>query len=265
MFGIKQFFKKVPNLYKSTNFIRFQSSLSELNNATPTRAVFYVPGSDLKKISKIYATPADCVVIDCEDGVALNRKQEARENIRNLFDKDERVQNDSEGKYAVRINAPMTTFAQDDIHTLFHIDQTSIKTTNVSNLLPKCLFIPKTNNSEEIKWLYDALNKTVTNYKEVNPLRLFFYMETASSLVNLKEIIETALNTSNDKYNGLFRLEGFVFGSDDFCADISAIRTKDANELIYARQKMVAYCKAYKLKAIDMVFIDFRGYLIVKF
>jgi citrate lyase subunit beta-like protein len=41
-------------------------------------------------------------------------------------------------------------------------------------------------------------------------------------------------------------------------ADIGAERTQDASELAYARQKLVAHCKAYKLKAIDMVYINFK-------
>ncbi len=83
-------------------------------------------------------------------------------------------------------------------------------------------------------------------------------MESATSLLNLRDIIETANDLSSNKHRSLFKLDGFVFGSDDFCADIGAERTQNANELIYARQKMVTYCKAYKLKAIDMVFIDYK-------
>ena len=90
-------------------------------------------------------------------------------------------------------------------------------------------------------------------------------MESAISLINLNDIIKTALELSSAKYKKKFNLEGFVFGSDDFCADISATRTKDASELIYARQKLVTYCKAYKLKAIDMVYIDFKGRIQILF
>jgi citrate lyase subunit beta-like protein len=86
-------------------------------------------------------------------------------------------------------------------------------------------------------------------------------MESAIGLINLNEIIKSSIRLSEDKYNNRFRLEGFVFGSDDFCADVLVTRTKDASELIYARQKMVTFCKAYKLKAIDMVYIDYKGKL----
>ena len=41
---------------------------------------------------------------------------------------------------------------------------------------------------------------------------------------------------------------GVVFGSDDYCADIGATRTKFATELSFARQYLVTVCKAYKLQ-----------------
>lgn len=126
-------------------------------------------------------------------------------------------------------------------------------------MLPKCVFVPKTNTPDEIKWLYEKFYSSIKNYSGFNSLNFVFYMESAISLINLNDIIKTALELSGAKYKNKFNLEGFVFGSDDFCADISATRTKDASELIYARQKLVAYCKAYKLKAIDMVYIDFKG------
>ena len=74
-------------------------------------------------MTKIFTTNADCVVLDCEDGVALNRKQEARTNIRNLFDTDARVQNDLDGKYSVRINPALTKLAEEDINTIFTVDE----------------------------------------------------------------------------------------------------------------------------------------------
>ena len=41
---------------------------------TPRRAVLYVPGNDERKLLKIPTLNVDCAVMDCEDGVALNRK-----------------------------------------------------------------------------------------------------------------------------------------------------------------------------------------------
>ena len=41
---------------------------------TPRRAMMYVPGNDEKKVGKIPSLGADSIILDCEDGVALNRK-----------------------------------------------------------------------------------------------------------------------------------------------------------------------------------------------
>lgn len=40
----------------------------------PRRAVLYVPGNDERKLRKLASLNVDCAVLDCEDGVALNKK-----------------------------------------------------------------------------------------------------------------------------------------------------------------------------------------------
>ncbi len=42
--------------------------------SVPRRALLYVPGNDETKIQKIQSIDVDCVVLDCEDGVAINKK-----------------------------------------------------------------------------------------------------------------------------------------------------------------------------------------------
>ncbi|KAL1234562.1 Citramalyl-CoA lyase [Trichinella spiralis] len=54
-------------------------------------------------------------------------------------------------------------------------------------------------------------------------------------------------------------LDGVVFGSDDYCADIGVQRSDDGMELIYARQRFVSVCKAFKLQAVDMVYNDYKN------
>ena len=40
---------------------------------------------------------------------------------------------------------------------------------------------------------------------------------------------------------------------------LGATRTPEATELLYARQKVVTIAKAYRLQAIDLVHINFKG------
>ena len=106
----------------------------------------------------------------------------------------------------------MTNLALDDINTIFNINDDLIKKHKpefIQNLLPKCIFVPKTNTPDDIKRLYEKLNSK--NY--FKSLNLFFYMESATSLINLNDIIKTSIDLSNNKYNNRFNLEGFVFGS----------------------------------------------------
>ena len=45
-----------------------------------------MPGNDEKKLSKIPSLQADCICLDCEDGVASEQKGQARKNIREILD-----------------------------------------------------------------------------------------------------------------------------------------------------------------------------------
>ncbi|KAM8858051.1 citramalyl-CoA lyase, mitochondrial isoform 5-T5 [Synchiropus picturatus] len=87
------------------------------------------------------------------------------------------------------------------------------------------------------------------------PIRLVTFVETAVGLLNFKVVCEEIRRLAPQA--GLHH-DGVVFGSDDFCASIGATRTKDARELLYARQKVVVTTKAFGLQAIDLVYIDYK-------
>lgn len=57
----QRFYSKIENNISKTKY-------------TPRRSVLYVPGNDERKIKKVTSLDVDCVVLDCEDGVAMNRK-----------------------------------------------------------------------------------------------------------------------------------------------------------------------------------------------
>jgi len=80
-------------------------------------------------------------------------------------------------------------------------------------------------------------------------------VESAKGLLDLRDICNHAIELS--EFN-LFFLEGIVFGSDDFCANIGATRTNDASEVLLARQQVVINAKAFGLQAIDVVYIDYK-------
>uniref|UniRef100_A0A8C3HY06 Citramalyl-CoA lyase n=1 Tax=Chrysemys picta bellii TaxID=8478 RepID=A0A8C3HY06_CHRPI len=105
----------------------------------PRRAVLYVPADDERKIQKIPSLNVDCAVLDCEDGVALNRKAEARLTVVKTLKEVEFGQTEK----CVRINSVSSGLAEQDLEVLLR-----------SSVLPSSLMLPKVENAEEIRWSF---------------------------------------------------------------------------------------------------------------
>ena len=102
----------------------------------PRRCLLFMPGDDLKKIQKGISLGVDSIVMDLEDGVALNRKAEARATIaaalRDLdFGRSERV---------VRLNPIGSGLEQADLDA-------------VLPHRPDSLMLPKVEHAEQIQWI----------------------------------------------------------------------------------------------------------------
>lgn len=202
----------------------------------------YVPGDDEKKLNKTLTLDrVDCIAFDCEDGVALNKKSDARNTIRNFLEKNQK--NPRFSNWAVRVNSIDTEFFENDIQTLFTIDKP-----------PKTILLPKTNNIDFLGCFENLIKK---HSRAVHPVNLIFYAETCEGVINLNNICKLAKKMSES--NKVFKPVGIIFGSDDFCASIGAFRTEGSLETLYARQKTVLIAKAYELQAIDMVYINYKS------
>ena len=195
------------------------------------RALLYMPGDDRRKIEKSTTLGVDSICMDMEDGVAANKKSEARAVIAQAmkeldFGKSERC---------IRINSVGSGMEKYDLAAAL--------ATN-----PDAIVVPKVESAEQVKWVSDHIETyELSSNKNIGSIRLLVGVETAKGILNLKEI------AGADK-----RLEAIIFGGEDFAASVGAIRTKDGTELLYARQATVTACAAYDLQAIDIVFIDFK-------
>ena len=194
------------------------------------RALLYMPGDDWKKITKALTLGVDCICMDMEDGVALNNKPKARTTVAKAlseldFGKSEKL---------ARINAIGSGSEQDDIQA-------------VLPYFPDGIVIPKVESYEQIQWGSEIIESTeLANGWSLNSIRMLVGVETARGILNLKEIASHS------------RLDGIIFGGEDFAASIGATRTDSSIELLYARQAVVTACAAYGLQAIDIVTIDFK-------
>jgi citrate lyase subunit beta-like protein len=194
------------------------------------RALLYMPGDDWKKITKALTLSVDCICMDMEDGVAINRKAEARATIARAL---QELDFGNSEKLA-RINAVGSGLEHDDIKAVLPYH-------------PDGIVIPKVESLEQIQWGSEIIETAeLANSWPLNSVRMLVGVETAKGILNLKEIASHP------------RLDGIIFGGEDFAASIGAKRTEGAIELLYARQMVVSACAAFGLQAIDIVTIDFK-------
>jgi len=195
------------------------------------RALLYMPGDDRHKIEKALTLDVDCICMDMEDGVALNRKAEARRTIARAlgelnFGRSERL---------VRINAVGSGLEDEDIEAILPSR-------------PDGIVLPKVESLEQIQWAGGKIEAAeLRNGWPVNSIRLIVDMETAKGILALKEIAAHP------------RLEALIFGAEDYAVSIGAVRTPEAWEVFTARSLVVMHAKACSLQAIDMATLDYHN------
>jgi citrate lyase beta subunit len=195
------------------------------------RALLFMPGDNRHKIETGAAMNVDSIIMDLEDGVALNRKETARETIcaalRGVdFGRSERL---------VRINPVSSGLHVDDLnHTL--------------EAHPDGYVLPKVETAGQVQEVSIRLRRAEAEHGwPEHSIALLVIVESARGIVNLREIAESDP-----------RLSALIFGAEDLAGDLGARRTPDGWEVFYARSAVVLHAKAYGLQAIDTVYIDLK-------
>jgi citrate lyase beta subunit len=197
------------------------------------RALLYMPGDDMRKIQKAAGLQVDCVCMDMEDGVALNRKAQARQTILEAlgtldFGTSERL---------VRINPVGSGLESEDLHAVLPGG-------------PDGIVIPKVENPEQLRWADQEITRYLQEKKQAEEgkeIGLIAVIETARAIIDLKAIAAASP-----------LLKVLVFGAEDLAGDMGAVRTREGWEIFYARGAVALHAAAFNLQAIDMVYVDFH-------
>ena len=193
------------------------------------RSMLFLPGNNPNMLINSSCLGADAVIFDLEDAVAPGEKDAARLLVRNTmqymeFHGCERI---------VRINSVDTAYWQADIDAILPQK-------------PELLLLPKTGTPQDIL--------TVDAYLSEKEAALGM----AQGTVGLLALIETALGVENAFAiaSCCSRVKGLFLGAEDLTADLQCKRTKEGQEIFYARTRLVAAARAAGVAVYDTPFTD---------
>lgn len=188
----------------------------------PCRSVLYIPASRPRALEKAKTLPADAIIFDLEDAVAVDEKVPARTTLAEAL---------TQGGYGARlqitrINGFDTPWGADDV-------------TTIAPAAPQAILLPKVNSAEDIEALAHLLNSN-PNTKDT---QIWAMMETPLGILNAAQIAAAP------------RMAGFVMGTNDLAKDLTA-RTREA--MITSLQFCLLAARAHGIACIDGVYNAFK-------
>ncbi len=206
------------------------------------RSMLFVPGDSPSKIEKALNSTADGIIIDLEDSVSLDSKQEARAvTARILEQMRPQAGENSRTQIYVRVNPLDTGLTADDLAA-------------VIPYAPDGIMQPKTRSVDDVHKLAQMLNEqeSANGLDEGRTRLVVIATETATSLFHMGSYV-----------NAGPRLAGLSWGAEDLSADLGAStnRTPDglyADPYRLARALCLLAAVAAEVQPIDTVFTNFR-------
>ena len=194
-----------------------------------TRSLLFLPGNAPNLLIHGESLGADAVIYDLEDAVSPTEKDAARLLVRNALRQPRR------GRAAriVRINALDGP--------LWQADRQALVPQRPDFLLP-----PKVDGAQAVRTLDEALSalEQASGLPE-GSIRLLPLLETA---LGIERAFEIAASHP--------RVAGLLLGGEDLSADLRCKRTKQGDELLYSRGRVVCAARAAEVEAYDTPFTD---------
>jgi citrate lyase subunit beta / citryl-CoA lyase len=186
----------------------------------------YLPGNTPGLMINAGLHKADGIILDLEDSVAPDRKEEARILVRNAL----RQVDFCGSERMVRINQGERGL-EDLAHVIPH---------NVNLVI-----IPKCEDSDYIREADEKISK-IKLLKGIDSD--VFLMPVIESAMGVERSYEIATSSKN--------IVAIAIGLEDYTADLGVSRTLAGSESFYARTRLIVAAKAAGIQPIDSVFSD---------
>lgn len=192
----------------------------------PRRSALFLPASNPKALAKARGLAADVVILDLEDAVAPEAKEEAREAaVGAVADGDWGPR-----ELVLRVNALGTPWGAADLAA-------------AAQAGPDAVLVPKVSSAQDVRACHAALAGAPAH------TRLWVMIETCAASFRLEAIAACAADT---------RLAGFVLGTNDLAKEMHAQLRPGRTPFLPILTGAVAAARTHGLAVLDGVCNEFR-------
>jgi citrate lyase subunit beta/citryl-CoA lyase len=189
-----------------------------------------MPGSNAKALAKASTLPADALILDLEDSVALDQKVAAREQVVRAV----RAGGFGGREVVIRINGPHTPWGEDDLAA-------------AAAAQPDAILLPKVDGPGAIMVAARALREA----EAPEGTRIWAMMETPNAILNAGSIASVAADPSS-------RLSVMVMGLNDLAKETRARLTPGRPTMTAWLASCVVAARAHGVDILDGVYNDIK-------
>jgi len=190
----------------------------------PRRSILYMPGSNARALEKARSLPADGVILDLEDSVAPDAKEEARKMVTDALE----AGGYGKREILLRVNGADTPWGTEDL--------VAAATSGADAVL-----LPKIDSAKQVQEAEALLKESGAP----ETLSIWCMMETPAGILHAEAIA---------KASG--RLEGYVMGTSDLTKDLQAAHTSMRLPMLTSLGICLLAARAFNLAIVDGVYLD---------
>ncbi|PKQ09209.1 MAG: CoA ester lyase [Alphaproteobacteria bacterium HGW-Alphaproteobacteria-12] len=199
--------------------------------ARPRRSVLYMPGSNARALEKAKGVAADALILDLEDAVAPDAKEDARVQVCGA------VTAGGYGKreIVIRVNGLDTPWGMADIAAAVAAG-------------PDAILVPKINSAADV----DRAQAALSDAGAKPGLQLWCMIETPLALLVIQSIGAKAHEPGS-------RMSVWVMGTNDIAKELGAAHTPDRVPMLTSLGLSLLAARAYGLVILDGVYNDIKN------
>lgn len=196
----------------------------ETTNVRPRRSVLYMPGANARALEKGKTLPCDGIILDLEDAVAPDAKEQARNQV---------VESVRGGGYGgreliVRVNGLSTPWGRDDLMA-------------VARSGAHAVLLPKVESADGVR----HAERVLADAGAPDDLALMCMMETPRGILHAEEIADASA-----------RITCLVMGTSDLAKDLHAAHTRMRLPMLPSLGRCLLAARAAGLAIVDGVHLD---------